>query len=111
MYIRLQRLCDAAEEYIKPYNDMCAYQINQKANRILKVFLDPFEAEDEKSIDAIITMAADSKIAIVLFSCSDDKGDYIKKKMKERLYTEIDYDLGIDYLCFGQFNFGLIYNF
>lgn len=116
MDLILNRLCDTVESFTKPYNEMCAYPINQKANRMLFVFADPICSDTPDTIDAVISMAADSKIAVVFFLCKEEEKDYIRKKMRERLYTELDVeDMGVpEYergLYFGQFNFGLIYNF
>lgn len=116
MDLILNRLCDTAAPFIKPYNEMCAYPINQKANRMLFAFSDEIHLDTPETIDAIIAMAADSKIAVVFFLCKEEEKDYIRKKMRERLYTELDVeDMGVpEYkrgLYFGQFNFGLIYNF
>lgn len=116
MDLILNRLCDTAELFTKPYNEMCAYPINQKANRMLFVFADPICSDTPDTIDAVISMAADSKIAVVFFLCKEKEKEYIRKKMQERLYTELDAgDMGVpEYkggLYFGQFNFGLIYDF
>lgn len=117
MDLILNRLCDTAEPFIKPYNEMCAYPINQKANRMLFAFPDEIHSDTPETIDAVISMAADSKIAVVFFLCKERaEKEYIRKKMRERLYTELDVeDMGVpEYkggLYFGQFNFGLIYNF
>lgn len=116
MDLILNRLCDTVELFTAPYNKMCAYPINQKANRMLFAFADPIHPDPPDTIDAVIAMAADSKIAVVFFLCKEEEKDYIRKKMRERLYTELDVeDMGVpEYergLYFGQFNFGLIYNF
>lgn len=116
MDLILNRLCDTVELFTAPYNKMCAYPINQKANRMLFAFADPIHPDLPDTIDAVISMAADSKIAVVFFLCKEEEKEYIRKKMRERLYTELDAgDMGVpEYkggLYFGQFNFGLIYNF
>lgn len=116
MDLILNRLCDTAEPFTKPYNKMCAYPINQKANRMLFAFTDPIHPDPPETIDAVISMAADSKIAVVFFLCKERDKKYIREKMRERLYTELDVgDMGVpEYkggLYFGQFNFGLIYDF
>lgn len=109
MNLILSCLCDTVTQFTKPYNKMCAYQINQNVNRILFV-----EADSEisyETIDAIIAMIRDSKIAVVIFNCLNIQKCYIRKKMKERLFTEIEHELTGHYkdcLYFGQFNFGLI---
>lgn len=116
MDLILNRLCDTVELFTAPYNKMCAYPINQKANRMLFAFSDAIQLDTPDTIDAVISMAADSKIAVVFFLCKEEEKDYIRKKMWERLYTELDAgDMGVpEYkggLYFGQFNFGLIYDF
>ena len=114
MYINLLKLNDTNPIFVKPYNDKCPYPINQEVNQILFVDVD-HQSWDVimPSIDAVIALAAQDKIAILIFNnCGFMIRDYIIQEMKKKLYTQIEVELN-DYiyencLYFGQFNRGLI---
>ena len=72
MDLIMNRLCDTPTGLVKPYNDLCAYPINQKANRILFVFLDGITKDIPDSIDTIVSLAGDGKVAVVFFMCDEE---------------------------------------
>lgn len=108
MDLVLNNLCDTAEELIKPYNDLCAYKINQSVNRFL--YIKTSLGTTAESFDAIAAMIRDSKIAVVMVLCPPAQEKYIRERMRERLFTEIKVDFHSypKALYFGQFNFGLV---
>ena len=115
MYLNLMRLNDARQNFVEPYNSKCAYPINQEVNKILIVDLEN-EAWDSiiPSIDSVITLAAQCKVAIVIFFNTLDfmNRSYIRKAMEKNLYNEVEVDIEdwvySNCLYFGQFNRGLI---
>ena len=112
MKIMLDSIDNCTESYTKPYLDFCAVPIDTKVNRVLEVrFEDGENGENEvevrSSIEAIIELARDSKVAIIWFQdVGFSNGLMIKKLMKERTYIELDHIFGKNSLCFGQYNFG-----
>ena len=130
MQISLRKIKDSKDYFVTKYDDLCAIQINKKANSIITVKL--HNEDNIDSIMSIIELAAQNKTAIIVFDyscymqatsayhtpystpiletyiCSKQGRELIKlirQEMKKFLYTEIE-SICMGIVGFGQFNWG-----